>query len=265
MAQCWGEKQSLVKKGWSHPICVSVCPVQGAADRCVLERLAGIKWGEVPAAGGLPGQPETWDGCAAGASGCPLHWGVTLFPKLQLDTCVWSSFIIIIPIEKIKSWKLHHSNVSLRGKSRDEGEAWCWTSTGSAAVLHHNLNQLFCSFPGDIHQSCHWAAIQTPETEEDIPERKRQEHFFMLFCIMFLHSLVNLHNVNNYANNIFSLFFSVHAGKDFLRAAQMNMNFATWGRLMMSILPPCSSLEPLSPPLPGTNAGAVSSTACQSR
>lgn len=38
-------------------------------------------------------------------------------------------------------------------------------------------------------------------------------------------------------------------GKDFLRAAQMNMNFATWGRLMMSILPPCSSLEPLSPPV----------------
>uniref|UniRef100_A0AAQ4PW90 protein kinase C n=1 Tax=Gasterosteus aculeatus aculeatus TaxID=481459 RepID=A0AAQ4PW90_GASAC len=32
-------------------------------------------------------------------------------------------------------------------------------------------------------------------------------------------------------------------GKDFLRAAQMNMNFATWGRLVMSILPPCSSLE----------------------
>lgn len=38
-------------------------------------------------------------------------------------------------------------------------------------------------------------------------------------------------------------------GKDFLRAAQMNMNLATWGRLMMSVLPPCSSLEPLSPPL----------------
>uniref|UniRef100_A0A3Q4GLQ4 protein kinase C n=1 Tax=Neolamprologus brichardi TaxID=32507 RepID=A0A3Q4GLQ4_NEOBR len=38
-------------------------------------------------------------------------------------------------------------------------------------------------------------------------------------------------------------------GKDFLRAAQMNMNFAAWGRLMMSILPPCNSLEPMSPPL----------------
>lgn len=41
------------------------------------------------------------------------------------------------------------------------------------------------------------------------------------------------------------------AGKNFLRAAQMNMNFSTWGRLMMSILPPCSSsLEPMSPPDP---------------
>uniref|UniRef100_A0A7N8YIL2 protein kinase C n=1 Tax=Mastacembelus armatus TaxID=205130 RepID=A0A7N8YIL2_9TELE len=43
--------------------------------------------------------------------------------------------------------------------------------------------------------------------------------------------------------------FPKEKGKDFLRAAQMNMNFATWGRLVMSILPPCSSLEPMSPPL----------------
>nr|XP_046230833.1 serine/threonine-protein kinase N2 isoform X2 [Scatophagus argus] len=54
--------------------------------------------------------------------------------------------------------------------------------------------------------------------------------------------------------------FPKEKGKDFLRAAQMNMNFATWGRLMMSILPPCSSLEPMSPPLTGTNAGPTSST-----
>uniref|UniRef100_H3CBN3 protein kinase C n=1 Tax=Tetraodon nigroviridis TaxID=99883 RepID=H3CBN3_TETNG len=43
--------------------------------------------------------------------------------------------------------------------------------------------------------------------------------------------------------------FPKEKGKDFLRAAQMNMNLATWGRLVMSVLPPCSSLEPLSPPL----------------
>uniref|UniRef100_A0A3B5AT47 protein kinase C n=1 Tax=Stegastes partitus TaxID=144197 RepID=A0A3B5AT47_9TELE len=48
--------------------------------------------------------------------------------------------------------------------------------------------------------------------------------------------------------------FPKEKGKDFLRAAQMNMNFATWGRLMMSILPPCSSLEPMSPPLAGSNS-----------
>uniref|UniRef100_A0A673ARL2 protein kinase C n=1 Tax=Sphaeramia orbicularis TaxID=375764 RepID=A0A673ARL2_9TELE len=48
--------------------------------------------------------------------------------------------------------------------------------------------------------------------------------------------------------------FPKEKGKNFLRAAQMNMNFATWGRLMMSILPPpCSSLEAMSPPLAGTN------------
>ncbi|XP_053328904.1 serine/threonine-protein kinase N3 isoform X2 [Spea bombifrons] len=44
--------------------------------------------------------------------------------------------------------------------------------------------------------------------------------------------------------------FPKQKGKDFLRATQMNINFATWGRLMMSILPPCSSMATLSPPLP---------------
>uniref|UniRef100_A0A671YCH2 protein kinase C n=1 Tax=Sparus aurata TaxID=8175 RepID=A0A671YCH2_SPAAU len=53
--------------------------------------------------------------------------------------------------------------------------------------------------------------------------------------------------------------FPKEKGKDFLRAAQMNMNFATWGRLMMTILPPCSSLEPMSPPLAGPNTGSTSS------
>ncbi|XP_030209964.1 serine/threonine-protein kinase N2 [Gadus morhua] len=46
--------------------------------------------------------------------------------------------------------------------------------------------------------------------------------------------------------------FPKEKGKNFLRASQMNMNFTTWGRLMiMSILPPCSSLEALSPPFIG--------------
>ncbi|KAM7393387.1 hypothetical protein PAMA_008173 [Pampus argenteus] len=59
--------------------------------------------------------------------------------------------------------------------------------------------------------------------------------------------------------------FPKEKGKDFLRAAQMNMNFATWGRLMMSILPPCSSLEPMSPPLAGPNAGTTPSITSPSR
>lgn len=47
--------------------------------------------------------------------------------------------------------------------------------------------------------------------------------------------------------------FPKQKGKDFLRAAQMNINIATWGRLMMNILPPCGSLTTLSPPGPTTN------------
>ncbi|XP_075935547.1 serine/threonine-protein kinase N2 [Anarhichas minor] len=59
--------------------------------------------------------------------------------------------------------------------------------------------------------------------------------------------------------------FPKEKGKDFLRAAQMNMNFATWGRLMMSILPPCSSLEPMSPPLAIPNTAPPSSSTSPAR
>ncbi|XP_067376005.1 serine/threonine-protein kinase N2-like isoform X3 [Channa argus] len=40
--------------------------------------------------------------------------------------------------------------------------------------------------------------------------------------------------------------FTKERGKNFLRAAQMNMNFATWGHLMMSILPHYSSFTTFS-------------------
>uniref|UniRef100_A0A7M4E1X3 protein kinase C n=1 Tax=Crocodylus porosus TaxID=8502 RepID=A0A7M4E1X3_CROPO len=43
--------------------------------------------------------------------------------------------------------------------------------------------------------------------------------------------------------------FLKQKGKEFLRASQMNINIAAWGRLMMSILPPCSFPTTLSPPL----------------
>ncbi|NXI45627.1 PKN2 kinase, partial [Galbula dea] len=45
------------------------------------------------------------------------------------------------------------------------------------------------------------------------------------------------------------LIFPKQKGKEFLRAPQMNINVAAWGRLMMSFLPPCSSISTLSPPL----------------
>ncbi|XP_059850120.1 serine/threonine-protein kinase N2-like [Hypanus sabinus] len=46
--------------------------------------------------------------------------------------------------------------------------------------------------------------------------------------------------------------FPKQKGKHFLRASQMNINIATWGRLMMNMLPPCSSMT-TSPPLPTAN------------
>ncbi|XP_070819639.1 serine/threonine-protein kinase N2-like [Chaetodon trifascialis] len=46
--------------------------------------------------------------------------------------------------------------------------------------------------------------------------------------------------------------FTKERGKNFLRAAQMNMNFATWGHLMMSILPRYSSFTTFSSSLSTT-------------
>ncbi|KAA8592445.1 hypothetical protein FQN60_017900 [Etheostoma spectabile] len=46
--------------------------------------------------------------------------------------------------------------------------------------------------------------------------------------------------------------FTKERGKNFLRAAQMNMNFATWGHLMMGILPRYSSFTTFSSPLSTT-------------
>ncbi|XP_004640533.1 serine/threonine-protein kinase N3 isoform X2 [Octodon degus] len=42
--------------------------------------------------------------------------------------------------------------------------------------------------------------------------------------------------------------FSKCRGQDFLRASQMNLSMAAWGRLVMSLLPPCSSPSTVSPP-----------------
>ncbi|XP_053523761.1 serine/threonine-protein kinase N3 isoform X4 [Artibeus jamaicensis] len=42
--------------------------------------------------------------------------------------------------------------------------------------------------------------------------------------------------------------FSKRRGQDFLRASQMNLSMAAWGRLVMNLLPPCSSPSTISPP-----------------
>ncbi|KAK9392277.1 serine/threonine-protein kinase N3 [Crotalus adamanteus] len=55
--------------------------------------------------------------------------------------------------------------------------------------------------------------------------------------------------------------FPKQKGKEFLRASQMNVNIATWGRLMMSLLPPCSSLSASSPPFRGSLHPDVGSAA----
>lgn len=53
------------------------------------------------------------------------------------------------------------------------------------------------------------------------------------------------YSFNLWANFFYVLLFS-SSGKNFLRAAQMNMNFSTWGHLMMSILPRYSSFTTFS-------------------
>ncbi|XP_054440253.1 serine/threonine-protein kinase N3 isoform X2 [Pteronotus mesoamericanus] len=56
--------------------------------------------------------------------------------------------------------------------------------------------------------------------------------------------------------------FSKRRGQDFLRASQMNLSMAAWGRLVMNLLPPCSSPSTVSPPkgcprTPATPRGAA--------
>ncbi|NXN15199.1 PKN2 kinase, partial [Indicator maculatus] len=58
--------------------------------------------------------------------------------------------------------------------------------------------------------------------------------------------------------------FPKQKGKEFLRAPQMNINVAAWGRLMMSFLPPCSSISSLSPPLHDPSQADFSAAAPQS-
>ncbi|XP_048414922.2 serine/threonine-protein kinase N2-like [Stegostoma tigrinum] len=55
--------------------------------------------------------------------------------------------------------------------------------------------------------------------------------------------------------------FPKEKGRNFLRASQMNINIATWGRLMMSLLPPCSNMTTMSPPLPPAESSFTSSGA----
>ncbi|KAM4877161.1 serine/threonine-protein kinase N3 [Thomomys bottae] len=45
--------------------------------------------------------------------------------------------------------------------------------------------------------------------------------------------------------------FSKRRGRDFLRPSQMNLSMAAWGRLVVSLLPPCSSPSTVSPPKGG--------------
>lgn len=61
-------------------------------------------------------------------------------------------------------------------------------------------------------------------------------HLLLFFCLMI---------------NLWMIFLS-SSGKNFLRAAQMNMNFATWGHLMMSILPRYTSFTTFSSSLSTT-------------
>ncbi|XP_045144493.1 serine/threonine-protein kinase N3 [Echinops telfairi] len=57
--------------------------------------------------------------------------------------------------------------------------------------------------------------------------------------------------------------FSKRRGQDFLRASQMNLSMVAWARLVMNLLPPCSSPSTISPPrgcaqTPTTPRGATS-------
>lgn len=47
----------------------------------------------------------------------------------------------------------------------------CFCPSDTVPCMKHK--KLLCSFPGYFHQSCNWAALQTPEAEKNFPQRKR--------------------------------------------------------------------------------------------
>lgn len=113
--------------------------VQGAGDCRLLERLASAEWCEVPAAGGLPGQPAPRHVSAAGASGHPLHRG----PHRRF-LLLWLKGIVV------EKWNDKISN---------EGET--------------QLTHLLWPFPGDVYQTCDWAWLQFTAAEENFSEGER--------------------------------------------------------------------------------------------
>lgn len=58
---------------WVSHLCVAV---PGAGDRCVLAGLAFTLCCQVSAAGGLPGQPTSWNVSVPGATGNAVCWGI---------------------------------------------------------------------------------------------------------------------------------------------------------------------------------------------
>ncbi|KAM9326698.1 serine/threonine-protein kinase N3 [Gastrophryne carolinensis] len=175
-----------------------------------------------------------------------------------------------------KNFIRHKAGGSVRGGSgrfsrTDEtcGEVMCFLKVDNQPVTHTNW--------GPVHNQCwdqrftielersreleisvHWrdwrelCAIRFVRLEDFLDNERhglclQLEPQGMLFAeIMFCNPVIERRGMVQRQKRI----FPKQKGKDFLRATQMNISFAAWGRLMMSILPPCGAMTTLSPPLP---------------
>uniref|UniRef100_A0A8C6NMG7 Protein kinase N3 n=1 Tax=Nothobranchius furzeri TaxID=105023 RepID=A0A8C6NMG7_NOTFU len=150
---------------------------------------------------------------------------------------------------------------------RLDGRVVGWTRW--AAVGRLSWDQMFyiklersrelevCIFWRDQRAMC---AVKFLRLEEMMKNPNQSQGFRMepqgLLYIKFINSVVERQPKLKRQRCI----FTKERGKNFLRAAQMNMNFATWGHLIMSILPRYSSFTTFSSHLSMTSDLITSST-----
>lgn len=109
-----------------------------------------------------------------------------------------------------------------------------FTFSEFASIKALHFNKICCRscnvITGNLQQSENRAQTKA-STAENIPEQR----FFARFMFSIFETINSC------------ILIWLFSGKSFLRAKQMNINIATWGRLMKRVIPPCNTPSTFSP------------------